>query len=431
MTVHARPRNARPRRVAIALAGLWVIALAVLACSERSDGRVLDAEGDPVRGCQVAVVHLCDVDGNPLDSQRVWITTSEWSGGYRLPVLHTGTHLLVAIEALPGHDLPADVTRTVLEIAAGEMPAGLRVGRKLVSNLGPLDVGWHSIHMSNPPGEGFHLTGRLTGHFEPSRFVYSIRYQGQDPDSESVELLAVPRSDGSFDLGWVPELIAASLIVEAGPEPAARLYHAADIPEPARTAFGVERLVLGSQSHEIQLPFHARVRLRVAGLKSFIPPSVPSVICWPPAGGMGSHLFTVYDAAGVDCVLREGGHVFMARGRFSTDGLASPLTAVRIAQDDLPSEIVLELEPATLWTTRIVDQGGQRLPPGRLEVGTSASADFDDPFPKGLVIQDDGSVQVDVTPAVYAARVDVLGESVRFDLDLREPAPEIVIDTDW
>ena len=328
-----------------ALAGILAAASAastLVGCfhSRAPNGSVVDAGGGPVFDCHVAVLQLRDADGNPPARPTLFLTSTNWGGGFELPTPVAGTHLLIAVEPLSGHELPEDAVGMVTDIAAGAMPEGFLVGRTLLSSDGSASQYGLTIRLPNPPGEGLHLAGRLTGCFDPARFVYSIRFSGQDSGPDTVEFLAVPEPDGRFDLGWMPELRSPSLIVEAGPEHEERLYYAWDAPAPFRESQKAEVLDLPSWSdREIRLPFHTRVPIRIVGAPSFSFPDYPWVDCRGPdvAGDRG---YVIVNPRGEMTVLREGDYVFEAAAK--KFGLSSPSTTIRIEEGHVPAEIVLD-----------------------------------------------------------------------------------------
>ena len=329
-----------------ALAGILTVAAgaaSLVGCfpSGAPNGSVVDAGGSPVSSCQVAVLQLRDADGDPPAKPMLCLTSTAWGGGFELPMLVAGTHLLIAVEPLPGHELPADAVGMVTDIAAGAMPEGFLVGRALLSSDGSSSQSGLTIRLPNAPGAGRHLTGKLTGCFDPARFVYSIRFSGQGSGPGPVEFLAVPEPDGRFDLGWVPELRAPSLFVEAGPEHEERLYYAMDVPPSFREQFQIEALDLATWSdREIRLPFHTRVPIRIVGAPSFSFPDFPWVNCRGP-GPAGDRGYVIVNPRGEMAVLREGEYVFDAAAK--NFGLNSPPTTVRIEEGNVPSEIVLDL----------------------------------------------------------------------------------------
>jgi hypothetical protein len=253
------------------------------------------------------------------------VTRTGPDGEYILPRLPAGTYMLVALRPLHGELSDEQAVQRALEVATGRHPESCLVGSTLETFDARGLIDYHAglpITLGVPPDSGRRVAGRLQGTFQPDEYLYEVvAYAGR------VSRHVLPDADGRFDAGWIPGGVHG-LRVLALPYGRCELYNDAGTP--------VEH---EPDARVVELPFHARVRLRVDGVDSFSFGELPRVKLM--TAGMPWSDKPVASASGVLQTLREGETQVVAYA----DGRSSGIQTVTVSRHAVPHEVWLTLRP--------------------------------------------------------------------------------------
>jgi hypothetical protein len=373
-----------------------VLSVAGTSCSSGAEGRVLDVDGHPQAGCVVGAVQLFDEAGQRRVEVTPSLTRTDADGRWNLSGLEPGTHLLFTWQPGHGANMPGtdELVAMARAFATGVVPASGRYARGLSAVERHTSEVGVALELGLFPGEGVHLTGRLTGERLAGRLEYIVTasvkrgeiaagtaggfsYDGPGRLMRTSTFLGTVDAEGRFDLGWVLPGDPVNVSVRAVPSKCVQL------------ASAVLSLSGEAVEAEIALPRHEIRQVHVTGPDDRTQePRRLNVRFWEPGRSRGN--VPLDPGERLDVVVPAGGMLLQA----TTDGYASRHVAVEPTGDsiggDSAGDIRLELLPVTGTTITLVDEAGQSIEGAWIFVGTEATAGFTDPLPLFSVTDEAG-----------------------------------------